>query len=270
MRDAPPLPAESSSPATADTLDLFPSEHDTESGSRLPARSSELLNADDAEAALARFPSESPSFAMGAIAVGPDPPAPRFRRHVARRVTLIIIGAACALGGLSVTRQEAAIPSELPSRVTSDWVALAAPITAFSSLPSGKGNTDRESNGSAVRLLAAPAIGHGRREDIVAVQRALDLYRDAFSSRDPVAVKRVWPAADERRLRQRFSTVDQQQLQFDSCRIAVAAGRSTAWCRGSLWIAIPQRRGRVERREWRFTLQRLREDRWVIATVSPD
>jgi hypothetical protein len=105
---------------------------------------------------------------------------------------------------------------------------------------------------------------------MVAVQRVLNRYRDAFSVLDAAAVKTVWPAANEASLRQRFTAVDEQNLEFHACRISVNGTRSTAWCRGSLQLTLPQRRSRLERREWLFTLQKSRDNGWRIETVSPE
>jgi hypothetical protein len=111
---------------------------------------------------------------------------------------------------------------------------------------------------------AAPA-----RPQSAAVQQVLDRYRDALNALDAAAAGAVWPSADTRALGRAFSRLEQQVLQFDSCRIAVYGQRAVASCPGTLRY-VPKVGGqdfRVEQRQWEFDLRSV-DDNWAIDRVT--
>ena len=206
--------------------------------------------------------------------VQPQLYGPTVSRRSSRRAWLVTGALLSALSGFSVAQHRTQVPPPLVSRGTGQWTAFAAPAVAVTRmLP--------EAAAPAVPVGPAPAperpspIRAGAphdRGDIVSIQRMLYRYRDAFSIRDPSAIRVVFPAANEGSLRRRFAAVYDQNLEFDACRIVVMEAGATAWCRGSLQIFSKsnQSPSRLERREWRFTLRRSGDSAWTIATVSPE
>jgi hypothetical protein len=110
-----------------------------------------------------------------------------------------------------------------------------------------------------------------QRQDTMEIQRVLNRYRDAFSVLDVATVQTVWPSADEDTLRQNFAGLYDQNVEFDSCQIAIAATAVTAdaFCRGYVSYVRNDRvkRRRTEARQWQFSLM---NDgvRWIIRTAS--
>lgn len=97
----------------------------------------------------------------------------------------------------------------------------------------------------------------------------LNKYRDGFSVLDVDQVRGVWPAVNVPGLRQHFSGLAEQNLEFDNCRVSLAGSRATAVCSGSLSYVANGRNPQVrtERRQWQFTL-RTNRGRWQITSVA--
>ena len=146
--------------------------------------------------------------------------------------------------------------SLLPSTMTASWAPLAVAAVALERR--GRQNT-------------TPSLRAGsHRDDTMDIQRVLNRYRDGFSVLDVAAVKTVWPSADEHALRKAFAGLYDQNIEFDSCRISVAATTPTAdaLCRGEVSYVRNERvkRRRTEVKQWQFTLAN-NGARWTIRTI---
>ena len=109
-----------------------------------------------------------------------------------------------------------------------------------------------------------------------AIHELLDAYRESYDRLDAVSAARLWPGVDTAALARAFSTLSNQQIDFDSCTLDLdhglaAAGhfqRATALCSGSVTYtrrvgsASPQSRALA----WTFDLDRS-SGRWLIRRV---
>jgi len=117
--------------------------------------------------------------------------------------------------------------------------------------------------------VPAPSVrGPERLAATRAIQRVLNRYRDAFSILDTSAAKAVWPAVDTKALGMAFDRLEEQNLEFDSCRISVTDLRAEAFCRGSAqYTQMGSLRLRTEARLWQFALRKVNEN-WLIDAVN--
>ena len=101
------------------------------------------------------------------------------------------------------------------------------------------------------------------------IQNALTRYRQAFSALSASAAREVWPTVNERTLSRAFDQLEEQQLTFDGCQIQVTNERAEALCNGSARYVprVGSRTPRLERRQWRFSLVKVR-DEWLIGAVD--
>jgi hypothetical protein len=100
-----------------------------------------------------------------------------------------------------------------------------------------------------------------------AIQRVLNRYRDAFSTLDIRAVQSVWPSSNAQSLRADFHQLDEHNIEYESCRIAVSGPRAAAVCRGvAQWTPSGGREIRRATRQWQFALRAV-DVRWVIDDV---
>lgn len=120
---------------------------------------------------------------------------------------------------------------------------------------------------SRPEVPAAPAPLRAAPE--AAIQMVLGQYRTAYRELDAGAARAVWPSVDTRALRKAFDSLEQQDLVFDSCQIAVADARAVASCRGFAWYIprVGNKSPHDDQREWEFTLRKSGEA-WLIDTVS--
>jgi hypothetical protein len=112
------------------------------------------------------------------------------------------------------------------------------------------------------------AGGRPTRVDPRAIQTVLNRYRDALSTLDVTAIRSVWPDADVDALRKEFAGVRDQNVEFDGCRISGAGTDARASCAGVIESGFRpgDRRSRVERRRWQFTLEKSATG-WKITEV---
>jgi hypothetical protein len=101
------------------------------------------------------------------------------------------------------------------------------------------------------------------------IRTVLSRYRNAFSDLDSGAATAVWPTVDRKALGRAFERLEEQQLEFDNCQIAVDGPRAVASCEGSARYVpkVGNRTARTEARRWRFTLHRL-DQGWLIEQVD--
>lgn len=111
-----------------------------------------------------------------------------------------------------------------------------------------------------------PELG-GQRE-LAAVQRVLDRFRQMYAQLDASAATSIWPSVDSRALERIFARLQQQELNFDGCAIALSESTATAQCTG--WLHYVPRVGNpephYERHSWTIELQRTNET-WAIVQV---
>ncbi len=221
-------------------------------------------------------------------------------QRLAAPALVITCGTAAAIAGIAVFRQMPSLPSvqtpaatpSAPSTVQPsvpvkvDTVLLTAqaiatvtaqPVGAISAVAERRprevvrvaSNNDKESSPSETKTPPGPAA-HGRQPvaDTRAIQRVLNKYRDAFSILDVRAVRAVWPAADTRALGMAFDRLEEQNLEFDSCRISVTDLRAEASCRGSAqYTQVAGPDPRTEPRQWQFALHKV-DEKWLIDAVK--
>jgi hypothetical protein len=74
---------------------------------------------------------------------------------------------------------------------------------------------------------------------------------------------------DERNLNRAFERLEQQDVSFDGCQIDVHDARAVATCNGTARYVprVGSRTPRVDRRQWRFNLVKVR-DEWLIGAVE--
>ena len=151
----------------------------------------------------------------------------------------------------------AATPSPSPPAVTPPITAAttSAPATAAVAPPA-----------SAVAPAAGAAVID---TNTTGIQSALTRYREAFNALSASAAREVWPTVNERSLSRAFDRLEEQQGTFDGCQIQVNNERAEALCNGSARYVprVGSRTPRVERRQWRFSLVKVR-DEWLIGAVD--
>ena len=101
------------------------------------------------------------------------------------------------------------------------------------------------------------------------IQNTLARYRKAFSALDASAAHQVWPTVNERTLQRAFARLEQQEVSFEGCRIAADVDRAEATCVGTASYVprVGSRTPRIDRRQWRFSLVKVR-DEWLIGAVD--
>ena len=101
------------------------------------------------------------------------------------------------------------------------------------------------------------------------IQGVLSRYRNAYEDLDAGAARAVWPSVDHKALSKAFDRLEEQQLVFASCEIAVTDARAVASCRGvaSYVPRVGNKDRRDDQREWEFKLSRADEG-WLIDSVA--
>jgi hypothetical protein len=126
-------------------------------------------------------------------------------------------------------------------------------------------------NASVAPTAAAPVVTRDQRlarPDLRGIQAVLNRYRDAVSTQNVTAVRSVWPDANLDALQKEFAGVREQNVEFEGCRISGAGTGALASCAGVIESGFKpgDRRPRVERRRWQFTLRRSGQH-WRIVEV---
>lgn len=102
-----------------------------------------------------------------------------------------------------------------------------------------------------------------------AIQTVLSQYRTAYRDLDAGAARAVWPSVDTKALRKAFDRLEQQDLIFDSCEIAVRDVRAVASCQGFAWYVprVGSKDPHDDQRQWEFKLSKV-DEVWLIDAVS--
>jgi hypothetical protein len=151
---------------------------------------------------------------------------------------------------------------------------VAAPPTSTAAPPPSSAPAPTPASTSAAAVAApAPSAPPPAASAIDAsrsrIQDTLARYRKAFSSLDASAAREVWPTVNERTLGRAFERLEQQDVSFEGCQIQVNNDRAEATCDGTARYVprVGSRTPRVDRRQWRFNLVKVR-DEWLIGAVD--
>lgn len=101
------------------------------------------------------------------------------------------------------------------------------------------------------------------------IEAVLERYRVAFNALDAGAAHAVWTTADVKGLGRAFNQLEEQQLTFDACVIAISGAEAVANCQGSASYVprVGHKSRRVEQRGWRFGLRKT-DTAWLIDAVT--
>ena len=200
-------------------------------------------------AASAPEPAASPSSVPASAAnVAPTPAAPPPPVPIAQPAA----GAPAAASPSTATASTASTASSAPAAPPP---AVAASIAPRSAPP--------------VAAAAPPAAVAAIDPNTSSIQNTLARYRKAFSALNASAVREVWPTVNERTLSRAFDRLEQQDVSFDRCQIEVANDRAEATCNGTARYVprVGSRTPRVDSREWRFNLVKVK-DQWLIGALD--
>jgi hypothetical protein len=102
-----------------------------------------------------------------------------------------------------------------------------------------------------------------------AIYLVLGRYQSAFNDLNASVAKAVWPSVDERVLGRAFEGLQQQEILFDACQIAVDGAQAVASCRGRARYVpkVGSKAARLEPHHWTFRLRNTGES-WVIDNVE--
>jgi hypothetical protein len=105
--------------------------------------------------------------------------------------------------------------------------------------------------------------------DSGAIEDVLDRFRSAFHFLDVGATREVWPTVNERALDRAFERLEEQDLSFENCEIAVTDVRADVNCRGSARYVpkVGNRSSRIDQGRWTFNLRKV-NGQWLIQTVE--
>lgn len=114
----------------------------------------------------------------------------------------------------------------------------------------------------------APAPPSPEARDKAAVDSLLERYRFAFSTLNS-GVSDFWPGVDSRALDKAFNDLDQQQFEFDQCRVQLNGAQADATCTGTATFVpkVGNKTPRTQPRQWSFRLVRA-GNRWIIDSVQ--
>jgi hypothetical protein len=102
-----------------------------------------------------------------------------------------------------------------------------------------------------------------------AIRDVLGRYRSAFNTLDARAAQQVWPSVDTRTLDRAFGQLQQQNVSFDRCTIAVKGSSAEANCNGTTRFVprVGSRSEQTESRQWNFSLRKANSG-WQIQDVD--
>ena len=106
--------------------------------------------------------------------------------------------------------------------------------------------------------------------DNTAIRDVLGRYRSAFNTLDARAAHQVWPTVNQRTLDRAFGQLQQQNVSFDRCTIAVKGVIAEANCNGTTRFVprVGSRSEQIESRQWNFSLRKAYSGGWVIQEVE--
>jgi hypothetical protein len=192
-----------------------------------------------------------------------------------------LVSAATATAGPARNEKAARVPlSPLMSagnadvrrgRIT-DISRMALPTRIIDSLPVPPTPPATVASAALARSDAAeavPAVSSTARDEERNIYRVVQQYERAYEQLDVNAARAIWPSVDARALARAFDGLKEQQLEFASCRVTVAAGEATVVCggRASYVTRVGHHAMRNEPREWTFRLRKI-DANWLIAKAE--
>ena len=161
-----------------------------------------------------------------------------------------------------------AVPGPLP-RVAIEEPVLMPPVTPPPEPPPAPAPA------VAAAPAASPAPTTAARApaadvDNSAIRDTLGRYRSAFNALDAKAAHQVWPTVNERTLDRAFGQLQQQNVSFDRCTIAVKGVMAEANCNGTTRFVprVGNRSEQIESRQWNFSLRKAYSGGWLIQEVE--
>jgi len=258
-------PAAVESPAAASTATALPAKPEPE---RLNPRDSRTTSAPPAAPAPLpeRPPAQLTASARSAAAPAPSTPAPPVAAPDPAPVAVTRetpINAASTSGSVDVA---------VPAAVRNTPVATAGDITSAAAVPT---TPERDLRPAPVDRpvpalsTAAPAPIASTVTPATAIERTLQGYQSAFSRLDVNAVRQVWPSVDQKALAKAFDQLRSEDLTLENCKVTVSGANAVAACGGKTEYVpkIGSKSPRVERHQWRISLQQVAE-RWVVRGVD--
>ena len=102
-----------------------------------------------------------------------------------------------------------------------------------------------------------------------AIQTVLASIEPRTGDLDAGAAQAVWPSVDDKALRKAFERLEEQQLIFNYCDIAISDVRAVASCDGSVRYVprVGKKDPHDDRRQWEFRLSKV-DEVWLIDKVS--
>jgi len=258
-------PAAVEPPGAASTATALPAKPETE---RLNPRDTRTTAAPVAAPAPQpeRMPAQLTASARSAVAPAPSTPAPPVAAPDPAPVAVpreTPINAASTSGSVDVA---------VPAAVRNTPVATAGDITSAAAVPT---TPERDLRPAPVDRpvpalsTAAPAPIASTVTPATAIERTLQGYQSAFSRRDVNAVRQVWPSVDQKALAKAFDQLRSEDLTLENCKVTVNGANAVAACGGKTEYVpkIGSKSPRVERHQWRISLQQVAE-RWVVRGVD--
>jgi hypothetical protein len=209
--------------------------------------------------------------------IGQQRPTASATRDVGRP----LVSAATATAGLARIEKAARVPSSpltiagnadiRRGRIT-DIFRMALPTPAVDSLPVPPTPPADAATAALARSDAAetvPAASSKARDEERNIYQVVQQYERAYEQLDVDAARAIWPSVDARALARAFDGLKEQQLEFSSCRVTVAAGEATVVCggRASYVTRVGHHATRTEPREWTFRLRKI-DANWLIAKAE--
>ena len=217
---------------------------------------------------LGLFPSEDTPTEVRAAPAPVRAPAPAvpIRRDVLRlaaglTVALLLLASLATLG--DITGERTGSSADSAANGDAPLAARVVPAAAVALPPA---------IGSAPPVRKANVVGEALvRRDRLAIQGALNRYRDAMSTLDVAGVRSVWPGVGLEALRSGFSRLAEQNVEFESCHVSPAASHATATCVGVVesGFRTGHRRPHVTKTRWQFRLQKTGGG-WMITAIDTE
>ena len=158
-------------------------------------------------------------------------------------------------------------PAPAPTPTPTPSPPPAAPPTAAALPPASPPSAAPPAAAPSAAAASASAI----QSNTKGIETTLARYRKAFSALDAGAARAVWPTVNQGSLSRAFERLEQQEVSFEGCQIVdVNDARAEATCQGTASYVprVGNRTPRVDRRSWRFSLVKVREE-WLIGAVEP-
>jgi hypothetical protein len=98
----------------------------------------------------------------------------------------------------------------------------------------------------------------------------LGRYRNAFNDLNAAAAQQVWPTVNQRTLDRAFGQLQEQNLWFNKCAIAVKGVLAEASCNGTTSFVprVGNRALQSQERQWNFSLRKADKGDWLIQNVE--